>query len=170
MMRRIDSISKAKAGLKAAYSKKRLWTLALALTFAGLSSSAFADELSDASQASDNARGVIQKAITNRDSGLFASLFTSEGAIITPNGYTVSGRLKIRLSVKMIMLTGETGTLNAVRKSMTMIDGAAYETGSYTFRHTVSKSKENAVVSGHYTLIWRLEDKTWKIHRAIGLN
>ncbi len=133
------------------------------------SSISFAGDLSTATKASDKARITIKKAIDNKDSGLLASLFTSEGAIITPNGYTVSGRLKIRMAAKMIMLAGETGELTTSRQSVSMVDGAAYETGSYKFTLTGSDSKRNKVINGHYTIIWRQEDKTWKIHRAIGI-
>ncbi len=143
--------------------------LVAALLVTCMSSQAFAGDLSNATKASNKARTTLKKAIDSKDSGLLASLFTSDGAIITPNGYTVSGRIKIRMAAKMVMLTGETGALNTVRKSMSMVDGAAYETGSYTFVPTSAGAKRKNTVKGHYTLIWRLEDKSWKIHRAIGI-
>jgi len=127
------------------------------------------DELAEITRASNSSLTTLTKALATEDSGLLASLFTSNGSIHSSNGYQVSGRLSIRMASKMAMLSSGGGKLSVIRDTIALIDSAYQETGAYTFRVSAENAKSQKTYRGHYQLVWSKEDKVWKISRAVGL-
>ncbi len=138
------------------------------LTFVG-ATSALADNLADVTKASNQAQLTIKRAVAEKNSGLLSSLFTSDGAVISAQGHSISGRLQIRMAAKIAMLTGGSGKLSTTRNTISLLDDTAYETGSYTLRLSGETPQQDKTYNGYYTLVWRLEEKVWKVHRAIGM-
>ena len=118
--------------------------------------------------ASDSARLVVQRAIAEEDGATLASVFTEGGAVISPTGEVLRGRLTLKASAMLLMMTLGGGDLKVTRHNLNLIDSTGYETGGFTFRRTDSDPQEKARV-GRYTLIWEKEAGKWKISRAIGI-
>ena len=118
--------------------------------------------------ASDAAHAIVCSAIADGDGDKLASVFASDGAVMSPGGQTIEGRLTIRITATLLLSTMGTGTLNISRHDLSIIDNKAYETGQYTLQQPLDDNKFRTY-SGRYTIIWKQEDALWKIHRVIGL-
>lgn len=129
---------------------------------------ALAGNLEDVRAASDSAGATIRKAVVDEDGTALASVFTEDGAIISPNGQVIRGRLTIKTSATLLFLTMGGGSLDLVRQGISLIDSTAYETGHYSFRRSDDESTDQTW-SGRYTVIWQREVGRWKIDRIIGL-
>lgn len=130
--------------------------------------SAFASEIDTVRKASDSAHVTVREAIAEGDGEKLASVFTSDGAVISPGGQTIEGRLTIRVTASLLLSSMGAGTLTTSRHDLSLIDDLAYETGEYTMWQPVDEKKSRSY-SGKYTIIWKMEDKNWKIYRVIGL-
>ena len=129
---------------------------------------ASADLLEEVTAASDSARAIAKTALVEKDAGKIASLFTEDAAVIDENGRSIRGRFTIRATLTLLLMaTGET-EVEISRFDLNLIDSTGYETGKYTLRET-SEDGKNRTFTGRCTLIWRFEDKGWKIDRAIGI-
>lgn len=146
----------------------RVLTWLIPLMFLLGSSSLPANDLEDVTAASDAAHITIRQALAEEDGGLLASVFTDDGAIISPSGQVIRGRLTIRTSATLLFLTMGGGDLKVTRNGINIIDSTAYETGQYTFRRTGNEAEDRAW-SGRYTALWRKETGEWRVSRAIGL-
>lgn len=133
-----------------------------------MATSASASELDTVRKASDSAHVTVREAISEGDGGKLASVFTSDGAVISPGGQTIEGRLTIRVTASLLLSSMGAGTLTTLRHDLSLIDDLAYETGEYTMRQPIADNKVRRY-SGKYTIIWKVEDKSWKIYRVIGL-
>ena len=118
--------------------------------------------------ASDAAHVIVSAAIAEGDGGKLASVFASDGAVMSPGGQTIEGKLTIRATATLLLTTMGTGTLIINRHDLSMIENRAYETGEYTLKQPVDDNKYRTY-SGRYTIIWIQEDSVWKIYRVIGL-
>jgi len=145
---------------------RHMSSLALILAAVG-PLSATADGLADLQKASDTAHAVVRRALVEEDGSALASVFTENGAVISPTGQVVRGRTTIRASAILLLLTMGGGEMKISRQDLHLIDSTGYETGLYTFRKA-GESKDR-VWTGHYTAIWEKEDSQWKVARAIGL-
>lgn len=130
--------------------------------------SASASEIDAVRKASDSVHVTVREAIAEGNGGKLASVFTSDGAVISPGGQTIEGRLTIRVTASLLLSSMGAGTLTTSRYDLSLIDDLAYETGEYTMWQPVDEKKSRSY-SGKYTIIWKMEDKSWKIYRVIGL-
>ncbi|MCX6835178.1 MAG: nuclear transport factor 2 family protein [candidate division Zixibacteria bacterium] len=118
--------------------------------------------------ASDTAKALVQRAIAEEDGAALATVFAEDGVVIAPTGEVLKGRLTLKASAMLLMMTLGGGDLKVTRHNLNLIDSTGYETGAFTFRRTGSDKSEKAWV-GRYTVIWEREAGQWKIARAIGI-
>ena len=126
-----------------------------------------ADDLADVTVASDSMKTVIRKALTDENGGLLASIFTEDGAVISPDGRVIRGQITLRTSATLLFLTMGGGEIEINRHSLSLIDSTAYETGRFVFKR--SGDETNQIWQGSYTAIWQREAGQWKVARALGL-
>lgn len=124
--------------------------------------------LDDLRAASDSARAVVQRALVDEDGSVLSSVFTENGAVISPTGEVLKGRLTLKASAMLLMMTLGGGDLTLKRHNLSLLDSTGYETGSFTFRKADS-GKDDRNWVGRYTVIWEKENGQWKISRAIGI-
>ena len=123
----------------------------------------------DAVLAASNAAGrTVREAVLEEDGEKLATVFTENAALIAPDGRRVQGRTTIRASATLLFLTLGGGELNRTRLTMNMVDGVAYETGSYEFFKDPG-DKQASAIKGKYVVVWKQEQNLWKIAVAIGL-
>lgn len=154
------------AALRFCHRQKLIFSLCTWVLMPALAASA--SELDSVLKASNAAHLTVREAIAEGDGGKLASVFTSDGAVISPGGQTIEGRLTIRVTASLLLSTMGGGTLTTSRHDLSLIDDFAYETGEYQMRQPVDEDKFRSY-SGKYTIIWKMEDKSWKIYRVIGL-
>lgn len=142
-----------------------LW-LALIIGFAA-ARPCQANDLEDVTAASDSLRTILASALADEDSDRLASLFTEDGAVITPTGRVVKGRLTLKTSAALLFMTMGGGEIEIKRSSISLIDHTAYETGQFVFRR--SGDKADKTWQGSYTAVWKREAGQWKIAVAMGL-
>ncbi|MEW5796669.1 MAG: DUF4440 domain-containing protein [Candidatus Zixiibacteriota bacterium] len=118
--------------------------------------------------ASDSALGVVQKALETEEAEGLASIFTENGAVVTPTGQTIRGRLTLRTMATLLMMTWGGGKLQISRDSLMARDSTGNEIGRFTFRRT-PKDEPEQTWSGSYTIVWEREGGRWKVARAAGL-
>lgn len=138
--------------------------LALSLTLAGPTQ---ATDLEEVTAASDKMHSTVRKALAEEDGDLLASVFTEDGAVISPNGRVVSGQLTLKTSATLLFMTMGGGSIEISRQSLSLIDGTAYESGRYIFKR--SDDETNQSWQGLYVAIWQREEGKWKVSRALGL-
>ena len=126
-----------------------------------------AGDLEDVTAASDSIQVVISKALADEDGALLASIFTEDGAVISPDGSVVRGRMTLRASAALLFMTMGSGEIEINRHNISLIDSIAYETGRFVFRRSGDDTKQ--ALQGSYTAVWRQEIGTWKIACTIGL-
>jgi len=139
-------------------------TLVIGIITGGLSQ---AGDLEDVTAASDSIQMVISRALADEDGTLLTSIFTEDGAVISPDGRVVRGRMTLRASATLLFMTMGSGKIEINRHSISLIDSIAYETGRFVFRRSADDTKQ--VLQGAYTAVWSQEIGTWKIACAIGL-
>jgi ketosteroid isomerase-like protein len=122
----------------------------------------------DLRSASDSASSVVQRALAEEDGAALASVFTENGALISPTGEVLKGKLTLKASAMLLMMTLGGGDLTLKRHNLNLLDSVGYETGSFTFREDDSEKDDRGWV-GRYTVIWEKENGQWKISRAIGI-
>ena len=122
----------------------------------------------DLRSASDSARTVVQRALVEEDGAALSSVFTENGAVISPTGEVLKGKLTLKASAMLLMMTLGGGDLTLKRHNLNLLDSTGYETGSFTFRKADS-GKDDRDWVGRYTVVWEKENNQWKISRAIGI-
>jgi uncharacterized protein (TIGR02246 family) len=127
-----------------------------------------ADVIADVTAASDSAHATVITALQKSDGAKLASVFTGDGAVITPYGQSFEGRLTIRATATLMLTAFGSGKLTITRQSISVVDGVPYETGQYRFTRRLEKNRTQRY-TGRYTLIWKREDGVWKVYRAIGI-
>ncbi len=110
---------------------------------------------------------VVRKALSEEDGDLLASVFTEDGAIISPDGRVVSGQMTLKTSATLLFMTMGGGDIEISRQSLSVIDGTAYESGRFVFQR--SGDETNQTWPGSYVAIWQHEEGKWKVRRALGL-
>ena len=138
------------------------------LLIAWLATTVSAGPIEEIRNASDTAKAIVQRAIAEEDGAALAIVFAENGAVIAPTGEVLKGRLTLKASAMLLMMTLGGGDLKITRHNLNLIDSTGYETGAFTFRRTGSDKSEKAWV-GRYTVIWEKEAGQWKIARAIGI-
>ena len=150
--------------IKALLSVRSGLVMAIGVVVGGLSQ---AGDLDDVTAASDSLQAVVREALAEEDGGLLASIFTEDGAVISPDGRVVRGRLTLRASATLLFMTMGGGEIEIKRSAISLIDSTAYETGRFVFTRTGDESGD--IWRGSYAAIWQREAGRWKVHRAIGL-
>jgi len=144
-------------------------SVCVGIVLAGLSYGELtAAALDDLRSASDSARAVVQRALAQEDGAVLSSVFTENGAVISPTGEVLKGRLTLKASAMLLMMTLGGGDLTLKRHNLSLLDSTGYETGSFTFRKADS-GKDDRNWVGRYTVIWEKENDQWKISHAIGI-
>lgn len=138
------------------------------LLMAGFAMTVSAGPIEEVRSASDTAKALVQRAIAEEDGAALATVFAEDGVLIAPTGEVLKGRLTLKASAMLLMMTLGGGDLKVTRHTINLIDSTGYETGAFTFRRTGSDKSEKAWV-GRYTVIWEKEAGLWKIARAIGI-
>jgi ketosteroid isomerase-like protein len=143
--------------------------LGVALLLAGLSygnlQAAVPDDLR---LASDSASATVRRALSEEEGSTLASVFTENGAVISPSGEVLRGRMTLKASALLLMMTLGGGDLTLKRHNLNLLDSTGIETGSFTFRKAEAAKDDRGWV-GRYTVIWEKENNQWKISRAIGI-
>jgi len=161
------SVFPGRLGIREAYKVLSLsfWLVLIIGVMTG--GTAQAGDLEDVTAASDSMRTVIRQALADEDGGLLASIFTEDGAVISPDGRVVRGRMTLRASATLLFMTLGGGETEINRHSINLIDSTAYETGRFVFRRSGDETTQ--VWQGAYTAVWRREAGLWKVACAIGL-
>ena len=118
--------------------------------------------------ASDSAGVVVRRALSEEDGSELASVFAENGAVISPTGEVLRGKLTLKTSAMLLMMTLGGGDLTLKRHNLNLLDNTGIETGSFTFRKAEAAKDDRGWV-GRYTVIWEKENNQWKISRAIGI-
>jgi ketosteroid isomerase-like protein len=147
---------------------KYLIAVVIFLVCAMTPGNAIADDTEDIRAASDAAQVTIQQALVEENSGKLASVFTEDGAVITPDGRVVKGRQTIRATALLLLAAFGAGDLEIIRYDVSVIDNTGYETGKYVYKWTTGDDKVQTFV-GRYVTIWKQEAKQWKVNRLIGI-
>jgi ketosteroid isomerase-like protein len=97
------------------------------------------------------------------DAASIAKMHTENATVIAPNYGPAKGHDEIQAGLEEELALGEgkmeLKTLEVTRAS----DDTAYEIGLYTLRIEIADS-DPIVDEGHYVIIWKLEEKEWRIH------
>jgi ketosteroid isomerase-like protein len=118
--------------------------------------------------ASDSAGATVRRALSEEEGTVLASVFTENGAVISPSGEVLRGRMTLKASAMLLMMTLGGGDLTLKRHNLNLLDSTGIETGSFTFRKADAAKDDRGWV-GRYTVIWERENNQWKISRAIGI-
>jgi ketosteroid isomerase-like protein len=122
----------------------------------------------DLRSASDSARVRVERALVEEDGAALSSVLAENGAVISPTGEVLKGKLTLKASALLLMMTLGGGDLTLKRHNLNLLDSTGYETGSFTFRKADS-GKDDRDWVGRYTVIWEKENGQWKISRALGI-
>lgn len=141
----------------------------IVIVLAGLSYGKLtAAALDDLRSASDSARARVERALVEEDGAALSSVFAENGAVISPTGEVLRGKLTLKASAMLLIMTLGGGDLTLKRHNLNLLDSTGIETGSFTFRKADSGKDDRGWV-GRYTVIWEKENNQWKISRAIGI-
>jgi uncharacterized protein (TIGR02246 family) len=147
----------------------RIWRLGLALAISiVISGTSQADDLDEVTAASDSLQTVIGRALADEDSDLLASVFTEDGAVISPNGRVVRGRMTLKASAALLFMTMGSGDIEIDRHNLSLIDDTGYETGRFVFKRS-GEEANRATFAGSYTAVWQREAGRWKLAVIVGL-
>lgn len=127
------------------------------------------NEISEARQAIDKGNAQWIEAWDKADASMIASLFASDGVMLSRNGKVFKGPEQILERQKPIMEKAGKGVKATVTTVDLWLDGSrAYETGKYSYAFP-----ENGKVrteEGRYVTIWeRQSDGGWKIIVDMGV-
>lgn len=106
-------------------------------------------------------RDAWQSELETGDTNALAALYTEDGAVLPPNGETVTGRPAIAAFWRSLLDSG----LSAVIE-----DTEAYAQGDLGYkqgRYTMADADGTVVDEGKYIEIWRQIDGEWQLHRDI---
>jgi uncharacterized protein (TIGR02246 family) len=106
-------------------------------------------------------RDAWQSAFETGDTNALAALYTEDGAVLPPNGETVTGRPAIAAFWKSFSDSGLEGVIE---------DTEAYAQGDLGYklgRYTMADADGSVVDEGKYIEIWRQIDGEWQLHRDI---
>ena len=128
-----------------------------------------ADELDDVKKSSRAANSNLKKALINEEGSLLASVFSKDATVTAPNGSSISGRLTIRTTATLLLMTRGGGELTVTSDSLVAIDSlnAYRENGQYTFSQP-SGNGQSRKFSGRFEVLWTKEDNLWKIASLVG--
>jgi uncharacterized protein (TIGR02246 family) len=103
------------------------------------------------------------------DASLIASLFVSDGVLLSQNGKFFKGQEQILERLKPIMEGAGRGVKATVTIVNVWLDGdTAYETGTYSYNY--QRDGKSMTEEGRYVTIWkRQSDGAWKIASDMGL-
>jgi uncharacterized protein (TIGR02246 family) len=103
------------------------------------------------------------------DASLIASLFVSDGVLLSPNGKFLKGPEQIFQRQKTVMEKAGKGVKATVTTVDLWLDGdTAYETGKYSYKYQEKGKPVNE--EGRYVTIWKRQtDGSWKIIVDMGV-
>jgi ketosteroid isomerase-like protein len=106
-------------------------------------------------------REVWQSAFEAKDSAAIAAIYSADGAVLPPNGETVTGRPAIDVFWKDFLASGIGGEIQ---------DTEVYAQGNVGYkvgRYSITDAGGTVVDEGKYVEIWREVDDQWQLHRDI---
>ena len=99
------------------------------------------------------------QAFNNHDVTLLTDFYSEEAIVMPPNGPAVRGREAIRAALEDLFSTG-TIQLELATQRLEVLNGTAYELGSYTVNRDDAEPDQ-----GKYVLIWQQDPSgQWKVH------
>ena len=103
------------------------------------------------------------------DASLIASLFASDGVLLSRNGKFFKGPEQIFQRQKTVMQSAGKGVKATVTTVDLWLDGeTAYETGTFNYKYQEAGKPVNE--EGRYVTIWkRQSDGSWKIASDMGV-
>ncbi|MGH8194514.1 MAG: YybH family protein [Woeseiaceae bacterium] len=104
---------------------------------------------------------VWQSAFEAGDSAAIAAIYSADGAVLPPNGETVTGRAAIDAFWNEFLASGINGE---IKDTEVYAQGdLGYKVGTYTMTDATGA----AIDDGKYVEIWRRVDDQWQLHRDI---
>lgn len=101
-------------------------------------------------------------AFNKGDAAGVAALYTEDGQLLPPNGDFVTGKQAIQDFWQGVMDAGIKGAKLEIVEVEEYAD-TAYEIGKYT----LYGAEGQEVDTGKYLVIWKQENRQWKLHRDI---
>ena len=120
-------------------------------------------------KAIDNGNAQWIEAWDKGDASLIASLFASDGVLLSRNGKFFKGPEQIFQRQKTVMESAGKGVKATVTTVDLWLDGdLAYETGKYSYKF--QEKGQPVTEEGRYVTIWkRQSDGSWKIASDMGV-
>jgi len=150
---------------------KRVSLLLFATCISGLAQPENKNEtaLVEVRKAIDNGNAQWIEAWDKGDASLIASLFASDGVLLSRNGKFFKGPEQIFQRQKTVMESAGKGVKATVTTVDLWLDGdTAYETGTYSYKYLEAGKPVNE--EGRYVTIWkRQSDGSWKIASDMGV-
>jgi uncharacterized protein (TIGR02246 family) len=106
-------------------------------------------------------RAVFQSALDAKDPAAIAAIYTEDGALLPPNGETVSGRAAIEAFWTETLASGIGGEGTDIE--VHALGDVGYTVGTFT----ATDADGASIGEGKYVEIWRHVDGKWQLHRAI---
>ena len=106
-------------------------------------------------------RDVWQAAFEAKDSAAIAAIYTADGAVLPPNGESVTGRVAIDAFWNEFLASGIGGEIS---------DTEVYAQGDLGYKvgtYTLTDANGATIDDGKYVEIWRRVDDQWQLHRDI---
>lgn len=106
-------------------------------------------------------RDAWQSAFESGDAEALAALYTADGAVLPPNGETVTGRPAIAAYWNDFSAAGLGGVIEDTEADAQ--GDLGYKGGAYT----ITDANGNTVDEGKYIEVWRRVNGKWQLHRDI---
>jgi len=106
-------------------------------------------------------RAVFQSALDAKDPAAIAAIYTEDGALLPPNGETVSGRAAIEAFWTETLASGIGGEGTDIE--VHALGDVGYTVGTFT----ATDADGASIGEGKYVEIWRHVDGEWQMHRDI---
>ena len=106
-------------------------------------------------------RAVFQSALDAKDPAAIAAIYTEDGALLPPNGETVSGRAAIEAFWTETLASGIGGEGTDIE--VHALGDVGYTVGTFT----ATDADGATIGEGKYVEIWRHVDGKWQLHRDI---
>ena len=106
-------------------------------------------------------RAVFQSALDTKDPAAIAAIYTEDGALLPPNGETVSGRAAIEAFWTETLASGIGGEGTDIE--VHALGDVGYTVGTFT----ATDADGASIGEGKYVEIWRHVDGEWQMHRDI---
>ncbi|MBC8424605.1 nuclear transport factor 2 family protein [bacterium] len=118
---------------------------------------------SEIRQAIAGANRAIEEAVSDRDGGAAARLYSPDAILYGMGGIERHGRRQVAELYESLFAQGYRELTIAVHEMLRLDDDLVHESGEFTYYH------ENGVtrLRGRYMSIWRYEDGEWFVYRDL---